>query len=74
MAQDKQDYFHVMMALAHGNHLFAEFLLGWLALPATDEQCKQAVGILTEAVRLGRMSEYDDLDRIIKRLKRPENS
>lgn len=44
--------FNRMLALAHRNHLYAEFLLGWISLPLSEERCEQACEILLATLRM----------------------
>lgn len=53
MQQDARQ-FNRMMALAHSNHLHAEFLLGWISLPLSEERCEQACDMLEATLKLGR--------------------
>lgn len=52
MEQQDSRQFNRMMALAHSNHLWAEFLLGWIAMPASEERCEQACAILLATIKL----------------------
>lgn len=51
--QGESRQFRLMMMIARSNHLYAEFLLGWMSLPASEARCQQAVEILQAAVQVG---------------------
>jgi hypothetical protein len=51
--QEDSIQFERMLELAHRNHLYAEFLLGWIALPASEERCEQACDILVAVLKMG---------------------
>ena len=49
--------FNKLMAVARSNHLYAQFLLGWISLPASEARCKEAVDVLLSAVSAGDSEE-----------------
>lgn len=64
--QQESKQFNRMLALAHRNHLYAEFLLGWISLPLSEERCEQACEMLLATIRLGDKAD-EDLLRAVRR-------